>query len=637
MSMSKYIRKEVQCRRVQNNLDDESIALLLSEIDQVREYEHPGSTTQDDTHSSVSCADCAERRRIEKVFELTIGLHIEMPGNKKSKYDEAKRERKSWYTHHAIISNIIARNDSIVEVELIHMAEYENKLQLCKTRRTFDLKYDELYMIHYLFPRYSPTQVVRRAEAELERFTHAHESNTGTSFYKYNIFTSNCEHFATWCVVGKEENYESLQWIDQILQPFINLGYSKQVMYWISKTVEAVRHIFGHGSKAAHFFTKLLHASSDEISEILSGVIPGWLPSARTVLFGASGIYTIYCLCTTVYLYHRKWKAAICEPCFNKQLSNLWAKFSVYGVTSFVTYFMVQGSVNIPVVIGSIGLIVLSIACQYYIPNIRKAFMAPYCCTKKAIRRLKELEIGDIVTLYYFCLPHDVLITEIHEQEDGKKGELRAVHYATDGLFSTRIVKEEYFKINLHFRSLLGWSVQRHECAHLQRFPPEIAVERARKRVGETKWNPVTNRSDHICYWAKISRLIIKEDTCDVSQSVNGKTESALLSSLLIGESDVHLSADIEIGDVVRCREKEGIVLEKSGSEREINLDLALVEGTVKFQNFSINLNTENVQVLAYHPVHCYEKPTRAQRARHLEGQSVSKKVFKDFCILLDA
>ncbi|XP_045179548.2 uncharacterized protein LOC123539128 [Mercenaria mercenaria] len=589
---------------------------------------------------TVSCGMCVSHVRVERVSQLKKGQHIAMPGKRIGHaYDSSKRKQEWVYMHHAIVKDIVAMDDKkyIAEVKLIHMWQNERgELGLCDSVTTFALTHDELYIVVYRHPRYTPSQIVERAEKALNDRENAHTECKKIRFSDYNVVTTNCEHFATWCVVGLSKSHKELHWWKQLGQKILEIGESTQVMALKARIVE----IFGQGSMVVKLLSKFLAKFSFDSSDEIAKLVNVGMPEASTVLGGAAAFYVLYCLVMTIYFHVKYTRNEICMSCYRDNITDLWARCSLYGITSVATYFIMSGCVCVPAVTSCFMLIVLSIAVQHHIPNIRKALMAPYGCEKKAIYRLDDLKVGDIVTIQYWGLPHDVIVTEVHPNGRLRRGKIRAIHYALDKLFSTREVKEEYFPTASNL-SRLGWPIlKRHECAHLNLFPPETAVLRARQRIGERKWHATKNRSDHVCYWAKVRQQLTEEDKPQglaqgLTDYVTGKGQSPHLSTLFIGEHEVHLSSDFDIGDVIKVKETEGIVVGKDCGERKMNLQLITVKGSVKQLKQFVNLNTDNATVLQYHPAHCHPKATRADRARLIRGQKISMQNFKDFCILL--
>ncbi|XP_060556140.1 uncharacterized protein LOC132716820 [Ruditapes philippinarum] len=591
----------------------------------------------DDSSSAkpiVSCAKCVEHVRVERVSQIRRGHHITMPGNKVgNKYDSERRKQKWLYMHHAIVKDIIAKDDrrSIVELKLIHMWKNERgELGLCETETQFALVNDELYIVEYKHPRFTREQVVERAEKALNDQENARSESRFIRFSSYNVVTTNCEHFATWCVVGLQKSHRDLYFWQQIGKKIVAIGESSQVMEMKTRLVE----IFGNASRIVKCLI-ILFESSDEITKIVGNS----MPCATTILSVSAAMYVLYCIIMTIYFKYKYARSEICASCFRNSVKDLWARCSVYGITSIATFFILSSGVSIPAVVGCFALIALSVVGQHYIPNIRKALMAPYGCSKTAIKRLDDINIGDIVTIQYWGLPHDVIVTEVHTNSSDEKGKIRVVHYALNKLFTTREVKEEYFSFKLvkkYFPIL-----HRHDCDHLNLFPPEIAVLRAKQRIGERKWHVTKNRSDHVCYWAKVKQSFTTDDADDTSREssapLEGRGQSKHLSTLFMGEMEAHLSSDIEIGDAVRVKGVEGILVYKDCGERKMKLEIVTVKDSVKKVRQFVNLNTDNVTVLRYHPVHCHPKPVRVDRARLIRGQQIPLKNFMNFCLLLNS
>jgi hypothetical protein len=165
--------------------------LLLNELPRVLEK----TSTKRDVNIAL-WAGCSKKVRVENVSSLRKGQHISsMPGQYATKL--------RIYQHHAIIKKIRYTSGTRITMEVIHFNKEGTKIEINQSDKTYDLVHDELYIIEYLHPRYTADEIVRRAESMLPT------NNDGQhKFGTYFPFTNNCEHFATWCVVGEKESLQ---------------------------------------------------------------------------------------------------------------------------------------------------------------------------------------------------------------------------------------------------------------------------------------------------------------------------------------------------------------------------------------------------------------------------------------------
>jgi hypothetical protein len=109
---------------------------------------------------------------------------------------------------------------------------------------------------------------------------------------------------------------------------------------------------------------------------------------------------------------------------------------------------------------------------------------------------MNNLSPGDVIRFRYCGLPHEAVLVRIAQAEDIT---LNVIHYNYAGMFGTReIVNEEMvFKLsdeNMHI----------HDYGNVEVYERDEVVRRAEERVGEQKFNMVTNRSSHLAKWCKI-------------------------------------------------------------------------------------------------------------------------------------
>ncbi|CAG2220410.1 unnamed protein product [Mytilus edulis] len=442
------------------NTEGDAYSALENAIGQLDPNEH-------EKCNKKSCANCSKPKRVENVSSLKKGQHISMPGQKSNFYIKAKRKLKRMYDHHAIIKEIKYTTGTKVSMVLIHL----DRSGVHEETKEFDLREKEIYIVDYVFPRYDPDTIVARAESILTK---------KDKFKTYNLVTGNCEHFATWCVVGDGESF--------------------QVQSLRQKIADALSRLFGAGSKIAKGILRILFVSSDEIASGLSKAVP------ELVLGGAAALYLIYCIVMTI-LHVRDYKnGQICKSCLKGKLLDLWLTFGAFGLTSIITFLVLHFVV--PAMVPAVGipliilLVLLAVAFQMVVPRLRKALSSPFSVDRVKVVNLGQIGIGDVLSHRYYGVKHTSIVTEVKVENDKKtKGRIRLVHYGSSALFGTRKIVEEYVEIDIHKSSIYVL-----DCKPLCTFEADIVVSRARSRIGETKWAIFSNRSDHFSYWAKVQQ-----------------------------------------------------------------------------------------------------------------------------------
>lgn len=139
-----------------------------------------------------SCNSCVRQIPIEKGKQVRVGGHIIL--------------RSFRCDHHLIIVKKHNSNSRYVEVTAIHSyRNRENKKSLHREAKHIPLD-GSAFVVSYRCPMFSRDEVVRRAE---ERFTN--NESESNEVYEYNLATSNCEHFATWCVTNRYFSFQVLQ------------------------------------------------------------------------------------------------------------------------------------------------------------------------------------------------------------------------------------------------------------------------------------------------------------------------------------------------------------------------------------------------------------------------------------------
>ncbi|KAK3584597.1 hypothetical protein CHS0354_017743 [Potamilus streckersoni] len=560
------------------NIDENATDKLTSTADKL--------ANDDDARS---CANCSQAIRVQVMDHLEVGQHISCPGKLFRKYFESMRKQIFLYQHHCIIKEICWRESTKAELIVIHFAKNEdNKIKVSQEKLVFDLTLDELYVIKYQYPGYSPALIVQRAESILQQ--------SEGLFKRYDPFLKNCEHFARWCVIGKERSFQ----VQSVCHGFVNI----------------LNNVLGEGSKIARFICRLLYTSTDEVAATISKAII--VP--MSVLGGCTIAYLIYCIIMTIYNWKCKTNKEMCHACWKSNLLDLWLQFGVYGVTSAITYAIVEFA--LPLLIPGLAipiqiiLVVIATGLALVVPKIRKALSSPFKCDMKVIENLSELQAGDVVSLKYYGLDHLVIVSCVTQECDPKRGQILGIHYSCKKVFGKKEVAEEYFPVDL--------AEQKVRCLQLNlldTFSAEETVNRAKSRVGEKKWQLFSNRSDHFCYWAKVKTGLFSKNAEDIADCKYGNEKFEIRSSLYAGKMDVYFIGEIEPGDVVEYRRDKGIVIHLPDIKqtKTVEMELAVLREAfpcyVRRDSCSIDLSKDRLIVHKYHPSHCVSKQDRVERA----------------------
>ncbi|XP_063399716.1 uncharacterized protein LOC134684360 [Mytilus trossulus] len=140
-----------------------------------------------------SCKSCVKKELIKKSEQVCDGDHIII--------------RSLHCDHHLIVVKKHGSNNRYIDVTAIHSypKKEENSKSLHREKKNIPLD-GSAFVVSYRCPMFSRDEIVRRAE---ERFT-SNESGKNET-YEYNLATSNCEHFATWCVTNRYFSFQVLQ------------------------------------------------------------------------------------------------------------------------------------------------------------------------------------------------------------------------------------------------------------------------------------------------------------------------------------------------------------------------------------------------------------------------------------------
>lgn len=257
-----------------------------------------------------SCATCSSKIRIKQVNEIKRGQHIALPGQSFQK-QKLGRTRNKMYKHHAIVKEVNIVNEMEADLVLIHFYKEGRVKAVFQTKFTCDLKTCDVFKIEYAKQIYSNDEVIERAESMLPDSTG--EKN---KFKIYNLFTNNCEHFATWCVVGQRQ--------------------SSQVRGYLRRCVEC---LYGNVHVYSIFF-----------------------------YIAAAAIGLLYSVVMTVIRFVDYKKQRICSTCLKNTLIRIWSSFGcslvvyiITGTTFPVIINLELNSVYRSLIVGVVLLITVAI------------------------------------------------------------------------------------------------------------------------------------------------------------------------------------------------------------------------------------------------------------------------------------
>ncbi|XP_053388730.1 uncharacterized protein LOC128551834 [Mercenaria mercenaria] len=584
----------------------------------------------------IGCGFCSKKRRVLNAFELKIGQHISEPGRNKLKYKERKHVLKANYFHHAIIADIKHRTDYEATLVLIHYADvrgFKNG-SIQKKEEKRNLKHDEIYTIEYNYSKYTPKEIVRRAKSQIKKGdgkdtvtkdedededADNHENQTGTIesvFGNYNLFKSNCEHFATWCVLGTQNCFQFGE---------------KRTILLISFIVFAL---------FAIIILSILRLSNSRILEMLTN-IPGFAVVGDIIYHP----YLIYEFLELKRLHNNK---SVCSYCSEEKLYILLTKFILFLLSCSLSLQYMIITVNDPLVPAwpvtiLITVIFLIRSAMPFIQSVVKDFESPLTVKSIKVKQLSDVKRGEVIVFRQYGFKHFTIATKVT-----KSGKISLVHYNKSCLF-TRVIEEVEIKLS-------DKTVWRLDPRKMTVFLPEEIISRVQSRKGEKKWHWRSNRSDHVCYWAVKEQLHMKyyKPKNNEETEIATKSEQKIFSSLEVETMVVHIRNETEIGDVVQfCvnngtfKKGVGIIIEIRNSKKDparhkrtFQLSLVMQAGkTITLSWIDIDLNTDTVKVKKFHPVHCNTMEERKNRAIAAlfksDNQTVDNK-FKlvEFCVL---
>lgn len=534
-----------------------------------------------------TCATCSKPKKVIHVNHLEKGQHISMPC-----YYFDDNAKKVVYEHHAIVIGIVKRNHPDITMNLIHFTKVGEKLTLCKEEKAFCLTDNYLNIVTYSKAK-QPDEIIQRAEDTFLQ---------NTDFKKYNLITKNCEHFATWCVVGE--------------------GQSFQVQSLQNKTANVVSILFGNSSKIAKYINRLISFSESKITSSFKTASPEYPLSGKAV------VYLTYAIMMTVlHIMHYNDKK-LCRACLKGKLLDIWLLLGAIEAVSLTPLILAYACPTLASegeIPKAILEILLSASFQISVPRLRKALSSPFSVDCMKVQDLADIACGDIISIRYCGIYFKGIVTLCELTEGSKSGEITIVYYGVQSFHRT--IVEKPFKVDKESNIFIF------DCTPFPTYPAQRVVRRAKSRIGETKWNMFSNRTIHFLYWAKRKNDIHEMDTPSAPSSV------------YIEQREIHTRADLTKGDIVKCDvigfiSDTGIVSSITpttpSSERKFEMEVYKLSfsGKVYSNKYTVDLNNDTVYVKIH--MLCQNKVEHVKRALAAKTKGCSwltTKRFIEHCI----
>lgn len=537
-------------------------------------------------NSGIGCAYCSTERRVEDARMFKPGQQINMPGEWFT-FNFGNTLVK-LYSHHAIIKDVISANQNEAKLILIHFTKKKGKIGIYETKEDIKLSRDEINIVDYQHPKYSPDKIIERAERKLSE---------KEQFGSYSVCMKNCEHFATWCVVGEEE---SLQVTESI----------KCVSSWIAK-------IIGFGET---FIFKILREAADEIARGIRSV-----PDLPLFYLKAAGLlYLVFCIVETLRKVYLRQNKKLCQACFRKDLIRLWCGLGMFVSANAVTYLIAQFALPLLTTAWPTlaVLVVVSLALQWKVSKVIDALLFPLTVDKIPVKRIGNIKIGDILDIPYWGFSHTVVVTGVETgKRFSKEGQIRCIHYGLSRFFGTREVIEEDILVIINKKT----GVYKLDDRFLSKYTPQEVVSRARMRVGEQKWHPLNNRSDHLAIYSKVKEERLSENIHVInvpsSDTAEGDKASSRRSSFFVGKCEIHQRYILKPGEVLEMNGKLCMLMSllnyPHDTERNFEVEVVTVTYLLpSVKHTRVNLNKDRIYVLKYIPAQCCSLSESVDRAR---------------------
>lgn len=147
---------------------------------------------------------CVKQTRVNSFDELEIGDHLVF--------------HRILYDHHGILTDKRQGRFQVAEAtktDSRSMASSIGKVKLQLSWKTLDSEEGGVSVASYINRFYSKPNTALRAVHFYEKSKEDHK------FYQYNLFSNNCEHFATYCATGKMYSLQVAEFVSRALPSYI--------------------------------------------------------------------------------------------------------------------------------------------------------------------------------------------------------------------------------------------------------------------------------------------------------------------------------------------------------------------------------------------------------------------------------
>ncbi|KAL3874593.1 hypothetical protein ACJMK2_037581 [Sinanodonta woodiana] len=377
--------------------------------------------------------------------------------------------------HEAVVSSVDYRiGCKLGKVHVIHYGTQSlvSEREIMEQELELNLNETEIFKLDYSrYTVYPPEEVVRRARQRVgER--------------KFGIWTNRSCHFCHWAKVN--EIFDTVSTLDHGKYPSFDLA-------------DLPHKISADQLDTRPYSAQLIDKTWIKIKSEVSGGDP------------------------IQFRYHGHWHNGVCTEVVSTE--------SARDLTIKVVHYSYQGPFEVPEVKEEIFSFDLSIE-NVYIYNYHPAHR--YSRTKiidrarkkigekkysilyrhssnlveeitlkdkeQVINNPSDLAEGDIVSFSYWGIRHLAILVSIVNIPSDTKCCITVIHYAARSLLAKRTVVEESISIDLAGNNLRKVSFQEYFT-----YPGKSVVDRARKRLGEQKFHPISNNSNHLVHWAKVN------------------------------------------------------------------------------------------------------------------------------------
>ena len=564
--------------------------------------------TSDTASLSLRCMYCSDKDRLASFFDLKKGDHIIIAGEK-GLFNFGKNQIK-FYSHHAIVKGVQPLNEdgsgAILTLIQFMSTPFDSSNKIRETVEIKHTQYDEIYVIKYRHKTHDAEEIIRRGE-KLTREN-----------IKYSGLFCNCEHLAHWCVCGNEGSLQAQGFLERI-QDFLKTAMS--------------------------FIARVFGLTVDDIFVI------GHYPIVGDILL----VVMLLCVLLASIREHRLLNSLVkegsaCATCVERKKRDIWIKFGIMLIVQTGGLFLTNliPLPGIQVLVASL-ISLLTVLLMKYVPRWFRKVCSPFVGRMIEVDSLHKIWIGDVVSWKYRGFFHDGVVSGIKTAPDSpkrniKKADLKVIHYALPGIFSRRKIVEETITIDLNKDKL-----KLHDYTGYDFNEPEIVVDRAQKRIGETKFG-LTHRSAHFCHWAKL-KDVNEEDIATTGQPkgalvykrpMDPESEDRNLSPLYVDHrrkrpfaskeicrENAKIRDDIKPGQLVQFKYRylphQAVCTDVRAGARPSVVVLSVVHygksKTVSEEVFTFDLNQEDILIVKIHPVYKFGPAAIVRRAREKIGE----------------